>query len=435
MIVGILAMMAFNLVDTYFVGHLGTAELAALSFTFSVVMLVGSIALGLGVGAAAVVSRAIGEGDHHRVRRLTTDSLLLSLFVVAVFVIIGQSTIEPVFRLLGVGAELMPLVRQYMRVWYFGMLFVVVPMVGNNAIRATGDTKTPALIMLTAVAVNAILDPLLIFGIGPFPRLELAGAALATVMARAAALVASLWVLHKRERMLTFTLPKIRRLLESYGRILSIGLPAATTNIIAPISVGIIMRLISAYGAETVAGVGVAFRIQTFVMTVIMALFSVLGPFVGQNWGASRWDRIRKGVHYSHLFAMGWGITLCAILAVFGRSIASLFNDTPSVVESAATYLMIIPIGFGFMGLLRLSTAALNVLNRALHSTILTFLQAVVLLLPLAYWGSHLFGLKGVLWAGSISSVISGTAAFFWLRRIFDIEESKTSSSNVAFDI
>ena len=205
MLVGILGMVAFNLVDTFFVGRLGTLELAAMSFTFPVVLVVSSIARGLGVGTTAVISRAIGEGDRHKVQRLTTDALLLSLLVVIGFVAVGLMTIEPLFRLLGAGEEVLPLIRRYMFIWYFGMPFVVIPMVGNSAIRATGDTKTPSMVMVAAMLLNLILDPLLIFEPGPFPRLELAGAALATASARAFAMVVSLYVLIEREGMITFS--------------------------------------------------------------------------------------------------------------------------------------------------------------------------------------------------------------------------------------
>ena len=212
MMIGIVGMVAFNLVDTFFVGRLGTLELAAMSFTFPVVLVVSSLARGLGVGTSAVISRIIGEGDQQKVRRITTDALLLSLIIVIAFVIAGLFTIEPLFRLLGADDSILPLIKQYMSIWYLGMPFVVIPMVGNNAIRATGDTKTPSLIMVGAILVNLVLDPLFIFGPGPFPRWELAGAAFATATARAAAMVISLLVLGRREKMITVVLPRLKDL-------------------------------------------------------------------------------------------------------------------------------------------------------------------------------------------------------------------------------
>ncbi len=231
MMVGIIGMVMFNLVDTYFVGRLGKLHLAAMSFTFPVVMVLQSIALGLGIGASAVIARAIGEGDHHRVQRLTTDSLMLSFIIVVVFVVIGLATIEPLFRLLGAGEELLPLIKSYMRIWYIGVAFVVIPMVGNSAIRATGDTVTPSIIMLIAIAVNLGLDPLLIFGIGPFPRLELAGAAIATVIARATTMTISLLVLYFREKMIVLKMPSLKEGIDSWKKILYIALPAGGTRL------------------------------------------------------------------------------------------------------------------------------------------------------------------------------------------------------------
>lgn len=133
MLVGMFAVAAFNITDTYFVAQLGTRQLAAMSFTFPVVMLIGGIAIGIGVGATAVISRIIGQGRTDQVRQLTTDALLLALAVVAALVAIGLLTIRPLFGLLGATAETLPFVEQYMRIWYVGTIFVVVPMVGNGA--------------------------------------------------------------------------------------------------------------------------------------------------------------------------------------------------------------------------------------------------------------------------------------------------------------
>ena len=134
---------------------------------------------------------------------------MLALLVVGAFIVVGMLTIDPMFRLLGADETTLPLVRQYMTIWYPGMIFVVVPMVGNNAIRATGDTKTPSFIMLAAVAINIVMDPILIFGLGPFPAMGIQGAAIATVLSRATTLVIAIWVLYHRENMITLRRPAL----------------------------------------------------------------------------------------------------------------------------------------------------------------------------------------------------------------------------------
>lgn len=418
MVFGILGIVAFNLADTFFVGQLGTQQLAALSFTFPVVLVISSLAMGLGIGTSSVVSRAIGEGDFHKVKRLTTDSLVLSVLIVVVFVLAGLLTLEPVFRMLGATSELLPLIKQYMRIWYMGMVFVVVPMVGNNAIRATGDTKTPSAVMLVAVAVNLVLDPLLIFGIGPFPRLELVGAAITTVFARASVFVVAVYILAKREKMITVRFRPIKAVMNSWREILYIGLPAAGTRIIVPFAIGIITRIVAGYGPAAVAAFGVASRIEFFALAVLMALASVLGPFIGQNWGAGKPDRIKLGIRISSRFAVVWGLFMFALLAAAARPVASVFNDNPDVISGIVLYLRIVPLAFGLEGVLILSAAALNVLNKPLHAAGLIFAQMLLFYIPLAYMGSYLLGLTGVFGALALVYALGGITAYLLLRRV-----------------
>jgi len=304
MIVGIVSMVAFNLIDTYFIGHLGTRELAAISFTFPVVFVISGLTMGIGIGASAVISRAIGEGNHEKVRRLTTDSLILGLIITSLFIGLGLSAFHSIFSMLGADDTMRPLIFKYMRIWLPGMIFLVIPMVGNNAIRATGDTKTPSIIMLIAVLMNAILDPLLIFGIGPFPRLELAGAALATITSRTVTMLISLYVLIHREKMVCFIRPSLKQLSRSWQSILYIGLPAGATNVVTPVGMGILTRMLSGYGPEIVAAFGIGARIDMFSLTVIMALATALSPFVGQNLGAGKYNRVRHSIAISQRFSL-----------------------------------------------------------------------------------------------------------------------------------
>lgn len=418
MIFGMVGMVAFNLVDTFFVGQLGTQELAALSFTFPIIMVIGSLAMGIGTGASAVISQAIGRGDHHKVQRLTTDSLILSFLLVTFFVATGMLTIEPLFRLLGAEPDIVPLIKEYMVIWYPGVLFVIIPMVGNNAIRATGDTKTPSAIMLVAVVVNIVLDPILIFGLGPFPRLELAGAAIATVLARAITLVVALWVLYYRDRMMTFEVPDTKEVIDSWKSILYIGLPVAGTRLLSPVAMGVVYAMVAFYGHEAVAAFGVGIRIEFFALTVVFALSTVIGPFAGQNWGARKYDRLYQGVKYSNIFSLVWGAAMFAILALAAEPIASLFNDDPQVISSTVLFLRIVPIGYALFGFFLISTMILNVLNKPMPAALLMVIQMFGLYIPLAYVGSYLFGLTGIFAAVVLAYSLSGLASHFVLKRV-----------------
>jgi putative MATE family efflux protein len=417
MMMGVIGMVLFNLADAFFVARLGTEPLAALSFTFPVVLVIASLALGLGIGASAVISLAVGEGDHHKVQRLTTDSLILALLVVAFFIVLGLLTIDPLFRLLGAAPEVQPLIRQYMRIWYIGMIFVVVPMVGNNAIRATGDARTPAIIMLVAVAMNSLLDPLLIYGIGPFPRLELRGAAIATVCSRATTMLVALYVLAHREKMLTFTKPPLKELLASWRRVLYIGLPTAGIRIIVPVTTGVITSILARYGTAPVAGYGVASRIEFFSLAVVRALSMILAPFVGQNLGGGKLHRVITGIRHSKRFSLVWGAVLYLLLASLAHPIAAIFSENPQVRSITVLYLRIVPLGYGLQGILFLCAASMNVLNKPLQAAGVAMVQMFLFYVPLAYIASGLWGPTGVFAALALAYIAAGAAAHLLLNR------------------
>jgi Na+-driven multidrug efflux pump len=202
MALGFVALNSYSIADTYFVGQLGTLPLAAMGFTFPVSFAMIAVGLGVGIGTSSVIARLLGTGDRATVQRITTHALMLSVVFGLFLLAVGLATLEPVFRALGADERTLPLITEYMRVYYLGSMFLILPMVGNFAIRATGDAMVPAVILGLSAIINVILDPLLIFGLFGFPRLELQGAAIATVIANAVTVVASVAVLYWRERLI-----------------------------------------------------------------------------------------------------------------------------------------------------------------------------------------------------------------------------------------
>ncbi|MDJ0948792.1 MAG: MATE family efflux transporter [Alphaproteobacteria bacterium] len=416
MIWGILSIFAFQIADTWFVAQLGTDPLAAISFTFPVVTVFAFLALGLGIGTSSVVARAIGEGNEDRVRRLTTDALLLSLLIVAAFIALGLATVEPLFTLMGAPPRLLPLISDYMVIWYLGMIFLVVPMVGNSAIRATGDAKFPSYVMMIASGLNVILDPILIFGWFGVPRLEMEGAALATVISRAGTLIAALAVLHFREHLIVYTWPSLARLRRSWRQILHVGLPAAATNTINPIAIGVITKLMAGFGTEAVAAFGIATRVETVGLVVLLALSGSINPLVGQNWGAGRFGRVRKALSLSYRFCLLYGLAVAALLALGADAIPRLFDDNQDVVAIASVYLWLVPVSYGAYGVLIVASAGFNGIGRPLPPTLLALLRMAAIYIPLAWLLSPGFGPTGIIIAASLSNLAAGVAAWLWCR-------------------
>jgi len=425
MLIGILAMMAFNVIDTYFVGRLGTMPLAAMTLTFPVVMVIGTFTLGLGVGAMVAISQGIGAGDQTRIRRYSTDALTLAGVCVAVLTTVGLATLEPLFRLLGATDAMMPFVEQYMVIWYPGMLCYIIPIVGNNVIRATGDTLTPSIVMIVGVAINAVLDPLLIFGWGPFPALGVAGAAIATVIARGITMVVVLWVLCFRDRLLGSLWPGYHDLLASWKTILRTGLPVAVSNAIIPVALGLITRIVTGFGAEVVAGFGVATRVEGFGLALVYALSTGLSPFVGQNFGAGRIDRIQKGLFLSKMFCLAWGVLLLVVFLLLGKALAARFDSNPAVVRAASLYLWIVSISLGLRAVHHIIWTALNVLGRPYDALFLEFLLAFGLWIPLAFIGSRLAEIGGLFGGLSLANVVGGVAAYIWVDRVVEKERRR----------
>lgn len=418
MLIGILSMMAFNLIDAFFIARLGTLQLAAITLTFPVVMVVGTFTLGLGVGAMAVISRSIGKGDQTRIRRYATDALSLSAVCVVLMTILGLATVEPLFGSLGATSALMPFVKQYMYIWYPGMIFYVVPMIGSNVMRATGDTGTPSAIMVAGMILNAALDPIFIFGWGPIPRFEIAGAAVASIITRALTLIATVWILHSREHLLVRLWPGMKNLIESWKTILAIGLPVAVSNAVVPVAMGIITRIVTGFGHEAVAGFGVATRVEAIGFALIIALSTGVSPFVGQNFGAGRIDRIRKGLLFSKIFSIAWGVALAVIFLFFGTWFAVCFDNNPSVVASASLYLWLVPISLGMRGIHQIIWTSLNVLGRPYDSLFLELILTFGFWIPFALAGAHAAQLPGLYAGISCANICAGVVAILWGDRV-----------------
>lgn len=417
MMIGIAAVIFFNVVDTFWVGQLGPRALAAMGFTFPVVMVITNLTIGLGIGSTAVIAKAIGEGQDTRVKRLSTDALLLALLVVVAVSGVGLLSIDPLFRLLGATDDTLPLIREYMVPLYAGIGLLVVPMVGNGAIRATGDTKSPAYVMVCAGLVNAVLDPALIFGFGPIPAMGLRGAALATIGSYVVAAGGAFWILGAREKMLSLSLPKVADVLGSWRSILHIGVPAAGTNLLTPLAAGAVTRIVAEHGAHAVAAYGVGTRVEGLSLIGIYAMTAAITPFVGQNHGAKKAGRIREALLFVIKASFGWGVAVAVVLALLAEPLARIFNDDPEVVGYTVAFFRVVPASYALFGVALLVASIFNALDRPVKATILAALRLVALAIPLAWLGSELYGLTGLFMGIAAANVVMGIVAGLYARK------------------
>lgn len=415
---GIFMMMSQAFADAYFIGRLGDRQLAALSFAFPVLMIVTSVAIGLGAGTSSVVARAIGADNHRRARRLATDSLLLSFAITGVFCVAGVLTIDPLFTLLGAPADMLPLIGGYMKILYGGVPFVVVGMVGMSSMRATGDTRLPSLLMVIAAIANVVLDPLLIFGLGPFPAMGLNGAAMAALIARGALFFGALYFMFYRLDMLTFRPPDPGELRKSWADILHVGIPAAGTNTIIPIASGVITAMLARYGPEAVAGFGVATRVEALVLVMYYALSAIIGPFVGQNISSGEAKRIYHALRLCTLFCLASGMAIAVVLAAFSTFIPSLFSEDPLVTHTTTLFLQIAPISYGTYGMVMVMNASFNGMGRPLPGVVVSLSRMGVLYIPLALIAQPFFGIAGIFGAYAVANLVTGFGSYVWARSV-----------------
>lgn len=413
---GISTMMLQTFIDMWFIGRVGVRELAALSFAFPVLMVVTSVAIGLGAGTSSVVARAIGSQDHRRARRLATDSLILSFGITAAVSVIGVLTIAPLFRLLGAPEDMIPLIAGYMKILYTGVPFVVVGMVGMSTMRATGDTRLPSMLMVIAAIANVILDPILIFGIGPIPAMGLNGAASAALISRAAIFAGTVYLMRMRLDLLTFNKPDGKELLSSWRDILHVGIPAAGTNAIIPVATGVITAMLARYGPEAVAGFGVASRVESLMLVIFYALSAIIGPFVGQNISANRPDRIFQALKLCTIFCLGSGLAIALLLAILGEWIPGLFSENTDVTSVAALFLMIVPISYGAYGIVMVMNASFNGMGKPMPAVHISVGRMIVIYVPLAIVGDKMFGVAGIFGAYMFANIVTGVVSYVWAK-------------------
>ena len=413
MLLGFVAVMSANLIETLYIGNVGTQELAALGFTFPVVMGLQGMMMGLGIGASSVVARSIGSGEWRRAKALITHSFVLVLAFVALITLFMALFLQDIFSVLGAKGEILDMSVAYMRVWLLGVPFFAIAMVGSTLMRAAGDAVKPGYLMVVGAVLQVALGPVFIFGLFGFSQMGLAGAAIAFVAARTVSFLMYVYYVYKDD-LLIFDL---NNFWQSSRDIMHVGLPAILSNIIGPVSMSVITRLLAGHGAVVVAGFSVASRIETMFAMVMWALSMSVAPFVGQNWGAKYFKRVTRSLRIGNLFALAWGVFSYLVLIVLGPFVISLVNSDQEVIDAATVYLMIVPLGMGLMGVMSNCMSSFNALGQPGPPFIMSVCQMIFLSIPFAILGDYLFGYRGIFAGGVLSILIIALISYVWLKR------------------
>ena len=417
MFLGIASMIVASMIDTIYIGIIGAKELAAYSFTFPLIMGLSSVSMGIGSGAASIIARAQGESDVVRVRRFSTHSMLLALILVVCLMGFTRLWLSEIFLLMGAQPDILPLIIEYLNIWVIGLPLFSLPMIASNVLRSVGNARVPGLVMILTSGIQIILAPVLIFGLLGFPEMGFVGSAWASIISGLARTIGMFIILIFSEKLIEIGAGKLAGFAESTKEILHIGLPSMLNSLIGPVSMAIVIRLLASHGPEVVAGFGITSRFEMLVMMVLMSLASSVGPFVGQNWGARKIDRIYEGLKVAYKFCLLWGVLSFLLLVPFGGDLVSVVNDDPKLVESAGWYLTLVPVSFGLLGVGMMSGSLFIALGKPLPTTVLALFRMIVVYLPMAVLFNEYWGYIGVFAATMLANFIVGTAAFFWSRQ------------------
>ncbi|HEY9040479.1 MAG TPA: MATE family efflux transporter [Roseovarius sp.] len=418
MTIGILGVLSVGLADAFFLARDGATSLAAIGFAFPVMTALTSLSIGLAAGTNTVISQAIGRGEaEDRRRRMTLHAMTLALMLSCTLAVIVWLVAPYLFAAMGAEGEVLMAILGYMRFWCVSFPFLVTSMALNAVFRAGGRSGVAATAMLLQALLNIALDPVLIFGLGPFPVMSMDGAGLATLtacVASATGLILFAW----HGGVLQLNAAPWLDARESMRRIVRVGAPAAMSNAINPLGMAIVTGFVATIGDTAVAGFGAATRVQGVLVVPMLALSSDIGPVVGQAWGAGDTDRAQAGLRLTHLACAVIGIGVAVFLALFAGPVAALMTSGSEAQGYTVTYLRIASWGYLGFGIVITSNAAMNARDRALWSMSLSGTRIFALFVPLTWLGVRVAGFAGMVIGALAANLVSAWLALIAVRSV-----------------
>ena len=415
MVMGVASLLGFNLVDSIFIARLGTEPLAAQSFTFPLHFLIIGVQVGFGIAIAAIISRAIGADEPERAQRqgalvLIGGGAFMALLAFVLWLIQDQA-----FALLGADADMRSVIRPYWNLWVCAAWAGAVLYFGYSIFRAHGRTFFPGTMMMITSALNLVLDPLLIFGVGSFQGFGLEGAALATLIAFGTGALIVLpmlqsqgWLEHRHI---------LREARTTAGPFVHIAGPAMISQLMPPLAAMLATGLVARIGEDSVAAWGLASRMESFSIVLVLGLTMALPPWLGKCYGAGNWDEIRRLMRIAARGVVIWQLTLGLLLAAVSAPLAGLLVQDPAVRENLAVLLLCLPPSYALLGICMLVVSASNALGWPVRAMLISFMRLFVWYLPLLWIGKELGGFAGLAVGAGLGNLLAGASAWGLYRR------------------
>ncbi len=396
LVIGNIFQNLYNIVDSVIVGnYLGKEALGAVGASFPIIFALISMVIGVGSGASTVVSQYFGAKQMDKVRR-TIDTIFIFFLISSLFVtVIGISLSEEIFRLINLPKEMMTQAVTYLNIYMLGMFFFF----GFNGItsilRGLGDSKTPLYFMIISTINNVLLDLLFVVVF----KWGIEGVALATVISQAGAFLTAIWYLNKKHPIIKLSFRKYvfdRHIFKSCVRI---GLPTGFQQSFVALGMMAIMGIVNTFGTNAVAAYTAAMRIDSFAKMPAMNFSSALSTFVGQNLGAQKEDRAKKGLKVTILFTLTYSLFISILIIILGKYIIRIFTPDPGVIAIGQDYLIIVSSFYLLFSLMFAFTGFLRGAGATLIPMLATLLSLYIFRIPMAFFLSGKIGVNGIWWA------------------------------------
>jgi putative MATE family efflux protein len=375
----------FSIVDVFFVSRLGADSVATVGLTESMLAIVYALAMGLSIGVSATVARRIGERDGDAAARAAVQGIALGLGAALVLGAAGAVFAPHLLALAGATPGIVATGGGYARVVLGGNLVIFLLFLVNAIFRGAGDAAIAMRVLWVANGVNIVLDPCLIFGLGPFPRLGVTGAAVATTAGRAVGVLLQLYALSRRDGRLSIGARHLRLDLPLMGRMLRLSSTATLQVLIGTASWIGLVRVLSIFGSAALAGYTIGMRVITFALLPSWGLSNAASTLGGQALGARKPDRAEAAVWRAGALNMGFLTVVGVVLVVAAGPLTRVFTDDPAVVPFAESCLRVVAFGFPFYGLGMVLTQSFNGAGDTWTPTLLNLGCFWLLELPLAY--------------------------------------------------
>ncbi len=411
--VGLVAIFAVDLIDMIFISMLGQAALAAaVGYAGAILFFTTSFGIGMAIAAGALVARALGSGDEELARRRAGNAVIYGVVFGAIFAALVWVNLPFFVSLLGATDETADLAVGYLQIIVPSLPFLMVGMIGGAILRAHGDARRAMMATIWGGVVNAVLDPILIFGLD----LELTGAALASVAARVTIGAVALIPIIRYHG--GFDRPTRASLLQDLPPIATIAAPAILTQLATPIGQAYVTRAMAQYGEDAVAGMAIIARLTPVAFGVLFALSGAVGPIIGQNVGAGLNDRVRGAFRAALLFTALYVVAASLILFFLRGPIAALFQASDDATVLIYLFCGPLALAFFFNGTLFVANAAFNNMGHPFYSTWLNWGRHTLGTIPLVMLGSYYYGAPGVLIGQAVGGLIFGLLAWGLAERL-----------------